>query len=200
MSAKFRVGCSAERNRYVADESDNALAQFFQCFPRGAAAGATIQSAFSIEVRMLRTLQKPAFVLAFAVSAAACGDSTAPTGVPVGNYTAIQFVTTGSSGQRDELAAGSTLTLNLASNGTTSGHLHVAASASNPVLDADMAGTWREDGNVVTVSQAADTFVKDMPFTLSNDPVNGWILVGDKSFNSVRIQLTLRATTICPAC
>jgi hypothetical protein len=149
---------------------------------------------------MLRVLQKPAFVLAFAVSAAACGDSNAPTGVPVGDYTAIQFVTTGSSGQRNELAAGSTLTLNLASNGTTSGHLHVAASASNPVLDADMTGTWREEGNVVTVSQAADTFVKDMPFTLSNDPVNGWILVGDKSFNSVRIQLTLRTIDICPAC
>ena len=57
-----------------------------------------------------------------------------------------------------------------------------------------MAGTWREDRNVVTVSQAADTFVKDMPLTLSNDLVNGWILVGDKTFNSVRIQLTLRAT------
>ena len=139
-------------------------------------------------------------LLATAASAHCGGDSNAPTGVPVGNYTAIQFVTTGSSGQRDELAAGSTLTLNLAANGTTSGHLHVAASASNPVLDADMAGTWREDGNVVTVSQEADTFVKEMPFTLSNDPVNGWILVGDKSFNSVRIQLTLRPTAICPAC
>jgi hypothetical protein len=63
-----------------------------------------------------------------------------------------------------------------------------------------MAGTWREAGDVVTFSQQADTFVKDMPFTLSNDPVNGWILVGDKSFNSVRIQLTLRPTASCPAC
>ena len=149
---------------------------------------------------MSRILLKSTLVLAFAVSAAACSDSNAPTGVPVGNYTAIQFVTTGSSGQRDELAAGSTLTLSLASNGTSSGHLHVAASASSPVVDADMAGTWREDGSVVTVSQGADTFVRDMPLTLSNDPVNGWILVGDKSFNSVRIQLTLRATPICPAC
>jgi hypothetical protein len=149
---------------------------------------------------MPRFFLKSTLLLAFAVSAAACGDSNAPTGVPVGDYTAIQFVTTGSSGQRDELAAGSTLSLNLASNGTTSGHLHVAASASNPVLDADMAGTWREDGSVVTVSQQADTFVKNMPFALSNDLVNGWILVGDKSFNSVRIQLTLRTIDICPAC
>jgi hypothetical protein len=143
---------------------------------------------------------KSTLILAFAVSAAACSDSNAPTGAPVGSYTAIQFVTTGSSGQRDELAAGSTLTLNLASNGTTSGHLHVAASASSPVFDADMAGTWSESGSVVTVSQSADTFVRDMPLTLSNDPINGWILVGDKSFNSVRVQITLRTTANCPAC
>ena len=149
---------------------------------------------------MSRLFLKSTVLLAFAVSAAACSDSNSPTGVPVGNYTAIQFVTTGSSGQRDELAAGGTLTLNLSSNGTTSGHLHVAASASSPVFDADMAGTWSENGSVVTVSQTADTFVRNMPLTLSNDPVNGWILVGDKSFNSVRIQITLRAMPICPAC
>jgi hypothetical protein len=149
---------------------------------------------------MPRFFFKSILLLAVAISAAACGDSNAPTGVPVGTYTAILFRTTGASGQRDELAAGSTINLNLASNGTTSGHLHVAASASNPALDADMAGTWREAGDVVTFSQQADTFVKDMPFTLSNDPVKGWILVGDKSFNSVRIQLTLRPTASCPAC
>ena len=149
---------------------------------------------------MPRFLLNSTLLLGFAVFAAACGDANAPTGIPIGNYSAIQFVTTGSSGQRDELAAGSTLTLNLASNGTTSGHLHVAASTSSPVFDADMAGTWKEDGSIVTVSQVADTFVKDMPFTLSFDPANGWILVGDKSFNSVRIQLTLRAAGNCPAC
>jgi len=149
---------------------------------------------------MPRFSVKSTLVLAFAVSAAACGDANAPTGIPVGNYTAISFVTTGSSGQRDELAAGSTLNLNLASNGTTSGHLHIAASASSPVFDADMAGTWREDGSVVTVSQEADTFVKNMPFTLSFDPAKGWILVGEKSFDSVLIQVTLAPTAACPAC
>jgi hypothetical protein len=149
---------------------------------------------------MPRFFLKSILLLAVAASATACGESSAPTGVPAGNYTAILFRTTGASGQRDELAAGSTVNLILASNGTTSGHLHIAASASNPVSDADMAGTWSEDGNVVTFSQQADTFVKDMPFTLSNDPVEGWILVGDKSFNSVRIQLTLRETAACPAC
>jgi hypothetical protein len=150
---------------------------------------------------MPRFLERSTLLLALAVAATACGgDSSAPTGIPVGNYIAVQFVTTGSSGQHDELAAGSTLNLTLAGNGTTSGHLHIAASGSTPVFDADMAGTWSANGNVVTVSQGADTFVRNMPFTLSFDPVmSSWILVGDKSFDSVRIQLTLRLTD-CPTC
>lgn len=149
---------------------------------------------------MPRFLLRPTLVLAFAVSAAACGDSNSPTGVPAGSYSARSFITTSSSGQRDELLAGSGLNLILAPDGSTSGHLHVAASASNPVFDADMAGTWREDGNVVTISQAADTFVKNMPFTLSFDAADGWILVGDKIFSGTRIQLTLTHDAICPAC
>jgi hypothetical protein len=150
---------------------------------------------------MPRVLLRSTLLLAVAISVAACGDSNDPTGVPLGTYTAILFRTTGASGQRDELAAGSTVNLNLAANGTTSGHLHIAADGSTPAFDADMAGTWSEDGNVVTVSQNADTFVRNMPFTLTFDPaISDWTLVGDKSFDSVRIQLTLRPTANCPVC
>jgi hypothetical protein len=149
---------------------------------------------------MPRFFLKSTLLLALAVSAAACSDSNAPTGVPAGSYTAISFLTSGTSGQRNELSAGSALTLNLASNGTTSGHLHFAASASNPVFDADMAGTWRADGSVVTISQTADTFVRNMPFTFSFDPANGWILVGDQTFSGTRIQVTLATIANCPAC
>ena len=40
----------------------------------------------------------------------ACDDSTSPpVGAAVGNYTAVSFVTTGTSGQRNEILAGSTL-------------------------------------------------------------------------------------------
>jgi hypothetical protein len=142
-------------------------------------------------------LQKSATLLALAISVAACGgDSTSPsTDPPAGNYNAITFVTTGSSGQRDELAAGGSLQMTLHPDHTSSGHLHIAASSSSPVFDADMAGTWTASGNVVTISQAADTFVRNMPFTLDLDPVNGYVLLGDKSFSSTRIQLTLKRAT-----
>jgi hypothetical protein len=125
----------------------------------------------------------------------ACGsDSTAPAELPVGSYTAIEFVTTGSSGQTNQLVIGGSLQMTLAANGTTSGHLHMAASGSNPVFDADMAGTWTMSGNVVDFSQSADTFVRNMHFTLQPIATDTWDLVGDQAFSGTRIQLTLRHT------
>jgi hypothetical protein len=130
-----------------------------------------------------------------AIATTACGrDSTSQTDIATGNYTAIVFTTSGSSGQTNQLAIGGSLSLNLAANGTTSGHLHTAASGSDPALDADMAGTWTRAGTVVTISQAADTFVRDMPFNLTFDPANAWILVGNQTFSGTNIQVTLKRT------
>ena len=123
----------------------------------------------------------------------ACGgsDTTSPTLTAAGNYTATFFHTTGTSGSRDELLAGSTLVLNLNSNGTTSGHLHVAAAGTTPAFDADMAGTWQQEGMTVEISQAADTFVRDMDFILTPAAADGWELVGDQVFQGTRVQVTL---------
>ena len=117
----------------------------------------------------------------------ACGsDSTAPNAV-VGSYAATQFTTTGTSGQTNQLLAGSTLTLTLASGGGVTGHLHIAASSSNPVVDADMTGTWTRTGNSVDFNQTADTFVRDITFSVE---ANG-DLVGAGSFSGTAIALTL---------
>jgi hypothetical protein len=109
-----------------------------------------------------------------------------------GNYTAISWVTTGNTGQRFELTAGSTLVLNLSAAGTTSGHLHIAASGANPAFDADMAGTWTQNGFTVNISQSVDTFVRNMPFEMSLDPAGGWDLSGDMTFANTRIQIVLK--------
>src|SRR3954469_1273677 len=126
------------------------------------------------------------------IATAACGSDTAaePPNALVGNYVAAQWVTTGGSGQTNQILAGSTLNLALAGDGTTSGHLHVAASGGNPAFDADMTGTWSEADNKVTISQTADTFVRDMTF---NVVPNGsrWSLAADQVFSGTRIQLTL---------
>lgn len=133
----------------------------------------------------MRSIVLPALFLA-------CGDSTSPpVDIAVGNYTAVVFQTTSSSGQKDELAAGSTLVLNLSTNGTTSGHLHIAASAASPSFDADMAGTWTRAGTTVDINQSADTFVRDMPFQLT--PYTGtWDLVGNAGFSGTQVVITLR--------
>ena len=123
-----------------------------------------------------------------------CGDSTSPAAdMAVGNYTAVYFVSTGNSGQKDELLVGGTLTLNLNANGTTSGHLHMVAPGGGPDFDADMAGTWTRTGMTVDIDQPADTFVRDMPFTLTPN-VGSWDLVGNETFSGTNIQLTLSRT------
>ena len=136
--------------------------------------------------RALLLIGLPAIVMA-------CGGSDEPSTTPIaGTYVATFFQTTGSSGQRNEIAAGSTLTITLAANGTTTGHLHVAASGSNPVFDADMAGTWTATENhVVTFAQSADTFVRNMEFTWASDIQGLSTLAGDKVFTGTRIQITL---------
>ena len=117
----------------------------------------------------------------------ACGsDSTSPSAV-VGSYTATQFTTSGTSGQTNQLLAGSTLNLTLASGGGVTGHLHIAASGADPVFDADMTGTWTRTGNSVDFSQSADTFVKDITFSIE---ANG-DLVGAGTFAGTAIALTL---------
>jgi hypothetical protein len=133
--------------------------------------------------------------LFLAAAAMACGGSgsTAPNTTIAGSYSATQWVTTGapgSSGQTNQILAGSTLVINLASNGTTAGHLHLAAQSGNPAFDADMAGTWVQIGTTVNFSQTADTFVRNMPFTVV---ANGskWALEANHAFAGTNVQITL---------
>jgi hypothetical protein len=138
--------------------------------------------------RALLLVGLPALVLG-------CGGSDEPASTPIaGNYAATYFLTTGASGQRNEIAAGSTLTISLAANGTTTGHLHVAASGANPVFDSDLAGTWSATGNVVDFVQVADNFVDDILFTWGSDIQGISTLAGDQVFSGTRIQITLTRT------
>lgn len=123
---------------------------------------------------------------------AACGgdNPVTPVGTIGGLYQASEFVTTGSGGQTNQLLAGSTVTINLLPNGATTGHLHLAATASNPAFDADLAGTWAQSGNTVTFEQDADTFIRNMTFTVV-PTASSWQLVADQVFAGTRIQLTL---------
>ena len=138
----------------------------------------------------MRSLIKISAVVVALAAAGACSDSTSPSEV-VGSYTAITFVTYGTSGQTNQLIAGSTFDISLHSDGTTSGHLHIAASGGSSALDADMAGTWTQNGDVVQFDQAADTFVRDMAFTVDRVAANELWLVGAAVFSGTQINVTL---------
>jgi len=134
-------------------------------------------------------------MIAMFAAAAGCGgsDSTSPqpSGL-AGSYTAFQWVTTGGSGQTNQLVIGSTLQITLNNDGSTTGQMHLAASGGNPARDFDMAGTWTQSGNNIDFTQAADTYVRDMVFAIQPVATGVWDLVGDQVFSGTRVQLTLR--------
>ena len=127
--------------------------------------------------------------LAFVACGGSEGDNTGPLAL-AGTYNATEFTTTGTSGQTNELAAGSTLNITLNSNGSTTGHLHLAATSGHPALDRDMAGTWTQSGMTVNFDQSADTFVRDLPFAVVAQG-STWSLVGDGTFSGTNVHLTL---------
>jgi hypothetical protein len=145
-------------------------------------------------------MKQSAFVITAVLSSVmitACGgDNTHPTGGGgggiglTGNYTATQWVTTGGSGQTNQILAGSTLTITLNPNNTTSGHLHLVASGNNPAVDADLAGLWSQAGSTITFTQQADTFVRSMAWGMVANGAK-WALEGDQVFSGTRVQITL---------
>ena len=123
-----------------------------------------------------------------AAALAGCSDSTSRSEV-TGSYSAIIFFSTGTSGQTNQLLAGSTFHITLHPDGSTSGHLHMVTSTG--ALDADMGGTWTQSGDLIEFAQTADTFVRDMVFRIERIGGNEFYLVGDQIFSGNRINVTL---------
>ncbi len=118
---------------------------------------------------------------------AACGDaSTGPASV-AGQYAATTFNLVQGATTTDVLGAGGRLTITLTANGTTTGQLFVPAALNGGTpLTASMDGTFTLSNGVVTFSQAADTFVRDMPFT-----VLGKTMAGSKDFSGTTVTVVL---------
>jgi len=58
-------------------------------------------------------------------------------------------------------------------------------------LDADMAGTWTQILNVVTFTQGADTFVRNMDFVWLLDANGVSSLAGEKVFSGTDVRIVL---------
>ncbi len=123
-----------------------------------------------------------------ALTICACGDSFSPTQSNVaGTYSATRLETVTGGVTTDQLAAGATLTLALAANGSVTGRLFVPnGDEGGGKLDESMAGTWVLSGGSVTFSQTADTFVRNTTFTATSDK-----LTGEMTFGGTTVTLTL---------
>jgi hypothetical protein len=123
----------------------------------------------------------------FALALAGCDDDPTAPAAPTGAYEATNWTGTSGGTTTDILAAGGSFTITLTSQGTTTGHLFIPASVTGEGdFNSDLTGTWTQSGSVVEFSHTADTFVRDMPFT-----IQGASLVGDRTFGDLRIRVTL---------
>lgn len=125
----------------------------------------------------------------------ACGDDPAEPQLTremvAGEYAAEQtlgastFTATQGGETIDWLERGASLTITVATDGTTKGRLFVPGMDGSD-FDADLTGKWTLVGETVRFSHAADTFVRDMPSVVRDGR-----LEGDHTFGGTRIQVVL---------
>lgn len=130
-----------------------------------------------------------------AVALAGCGgndDPFSPTVANVaGTYNATLFtVNDPELGMLNLLSLGATVHVVLNPDGTTTGHIFVPdLGQEDGELDADLTGTWTLSGSTVTFSQTADTFIRDVEFTASQNS-----LETEGTFEGTTIHLALAKT------
>lgn len=129
------------------------------------------------------------------VALAGCGGNDNPFSPTItnvaGTYNATLFtVSSDSLGTLNLLSIGATVHVVLNPDGTTTGHLFVPdIGQEDGALDADLTGTWTLSGNTVTFSQTADTFIRDVDFTASQNS-----LESEGTFDGATLHLALAKT------
>ena len=122
-------------------------------------------------------------------STIACGDddSQGPAEPATGEYTAVVFTSTVGGFTTDHIFEGAAVTLSLLEGGTTAGHAFVpGGDEGGGDLDLDLAGTWDQNGNEVTLDLDGDFFIEDVVFVHDDG-----LLSADETFQGVRIRITL---------
>ena len=135
---------------------------------------------------MRKFLATTVFALSLSL-AVGCSDPLTPESI-AGSYGASTFVLSGGATE-DVLAVGGFLTITFHPDGTTSGGLFVpAASSASGGMDftGDMAGTFTLEDDSVILTQAADSFVRDLAWTYDAGLING-----TGTFSSVTITMVL---------
>ena len=124
-----------------------------------------------------------------AAAAVACSDAFKPTTENVlGDYNLRTFETTETSGTIDWVQRGGTMTISLGPFGVTTGHMFMPGAAEGGGdFDQLLIGDWTLTGNTITFDMpAVDTFVRDMPWTVTENKLSG-----DHTFGGTRIRVVL---------
>jgi hypothetical protein len=114
-------------------------------------------------------------LLSVAGLATAC-DSTDPSSSIAGTWVATSFIVTEVGEPTiDVLALGGGLSIAIAGNSTTTGTLTIPGEllGGGPDFTVSMAGTAVHNGNTVEFNQAADSFVRDVAWTLQGNTLHG---------------------------
>ena len=127
--------------------------------------------------------------MSLALVLGACGDDTSfsPTIENVaGDYSASLFTLSLPVGPVNQLILGSEVTASLAPDGTMTGRFFVPhGGAGGADLDADLTGTWTLSGGAVTFDPAADTFIREMRFTVDRNRLTGTDTFGHQTLDLV---------------
>lgn len=122
---------------------------------------------------------------------AGCGnDSTGPTNASVaGPYVASVFtVRQGSGPTVDLLARGASIDVTLSASGGVTGQLVVPGTPEfGTGLTADLAGTYTISGNTLRFSQSADTFIRDIDWTIGDNVLTASGDAGGGAIAAVRL-------------
>jgi len=140
--------------------------------------------------RLLPALRRIPVTLAVASVLVACGSDT-PTQASTlaGSYraTTLRVTPTGQSAM-DILAQNGSLTITVGADNATTGSLFLPASVTGgAALTASMAGTAVRTGSSIQFQQLADTFVRDLVWTVSGNALT----VVDQEAGSARFTITL---------
>lgn len=140
-------------------------------------------------LRLRRALAALAVAVSLA-SVAACGDSPTQSNPLAGSYTATVFrvLPEGSTQMLDVRAAGGTLTIVIAEDNTTTGELFLpGALIGGTDFRAPMTGRATVNAGVLSFTQGADTFIRDLRWSVGS----GTVSVSDQLLAGDRYTITL---------
>lgn len=139
--------------------------------------------------RHIAALRQIAIAYTLGVTIAACGgDLSVEPGSVVGTFGATIFrVTPSGKPQIDVLAQGGSLSISVTAKNVTTGQLSLPASVAGSAVLAPMTGEAIITGNTVRFQQTADTFVRDLTWSVGRDTLQ----VSNQSVGSATYTITL---------